>query len=147
MKEFQPAYYQMCKSSKIQDLWKAEIGDYCFIYENCSLLIKDVACYPNVDLVDLQFISGNFSFKDSVNWLPLQHQLYNVLLSNDKSERNIWSWSRRFTEFCNSFELAHQYRTDWEICWLAFIEHYLWNREWESGEWIEKNFDNWLQQG
>lgn len=144
MKEFQPIYYEMCKSSKIQDLWVPEIGDYCFNEENLPLLITYVAnLYTG--LIDLQFIGGRHCSKDSATWLPLQHQLYDILLSHDKSEQHIWSWSRKVTEFCRTFELSHFHGTDWEMCWLAFIEHYLWNREWENGAWIEKDIDHWLQ--
>lgn len=139
MKSFRPEYYQMCKSSKIQDLWKPDRGDYCFIFHDLPLIIAEVT-YPahNKLGINLLFIGGNGGYKYSFNWLPLQYQLYDCLLSNDKSNRNIWSWSQRFTKFCNSFDPAHEYGTDWEMCWLAFIEHYLWNREWESGEWIEQ---------
>lgn len=31
--------------------------------------------------------------------------------------------------------------SDFEMCWLAFIAYYSWNRIWESGEWVEESFD------
>ena len=120
-------YIRMSNCPEIQGEHKRQVGDWTAHIDEDG---KWVA-YP-VTLVMSCFMGGY----DNDVWLPLQHQLQEMLPEFISKSGFVPSLAGHFTDFVCSVDLYPLPFLTFEQWWLAFVMKERWNKTWDGEDWV-----------
>lgn len=127
--KFQEEYIEQCrKAVEIQALWCPKEGDWFF---DGGILF----------LFSWGTTQKQLQKKSHITWIPLQHQLQEVVKYNLKlySDKGLISLLHIFTDemLSKNYTLKTVRNMSMEQLWLAFVMHNNFQKTWNGKDWVK----------
>ena len=141
-------YVEMCrKAPEIQEAWKPSAWDYLYCDNINAVVVNSGYCtdagYYGHDYDDHGGVfncqDGDGS-RDYHTWIPLQHQLQDIVKDIDMVQFNnpLYSLQFEFDNFVMEHKRLPSFRklTSFEQLWLCFVMHVKYCKVWDGSEWV-----------
>jgi len=156
--DFSKQYILMCEQAEeLQDSWLPTYGDYVVSAQHClrnkksnpNLLIVQEYQYKDTfkkhikkeeKLIYSFYKNGSRDVKHRVDkvWLPRQDQLQNILFVQKSVKACFWRDIHGLSKDFYLYAFQHPELKTFEQLWLAFIMILLYNKIFNSTEWVNK---------
>ncbi len=131
-----PIYIKMCDCPEIQKGHKWELGSYYYMPKDGECAIYSSECREFSRFTTLSD-GKEFALDDPFIWLPLQHQLQEVVIGDltySNSYSTLYNLMKPIYDYWLNWKDRHNF-TSMEQLWLAFVMKEKFNKTWDGEQW------------